>query len=81
MALDQEQLSKVNNWMRQKGVTDRCPACGNNTWSVSEIVSAPIAMRGGGIQLGGRNVPVLQLVCNHCMFIMQFAAVPMGLIE
>lgn len=76
MPLDNSQQSKATTWLQRHN--PRCPVCGGNGFSLGEIVAPPV-MQGGGINIGGPSVPVLQVVCGNCAHVLHFAAVPMGL--
>lgn len=81
MPLSQDQLSTLQNWMVSKGVRSTCGTCGTGTqWSTGEIVMAPV-FSGGGMNIGGENVPMIQVICNNCAAVRLFAAVPMGLVS
>lgn len=81
MPLDQEQQNKVNSWMTQKGVNPSCPACRRmGQWSLGDIIVSP-PMEGGNINFSGSLIPMVQLICNNCGFIMLFGAAPMGILK
>lgn len=81
MPLTSEQQSKLQSWMLTKQVKPACPACGRTgQWQAGEIVSPPTWSQ-GGMSIGGPTVPTVQLVCNHCAYVMHFAAVPIGLVS
>lgn len=80
MPLDQAQAAKVQAWIKAKAPTFRYPACGSTNFTVGDIVSAPVRTA-GGVALGGPDVPMVQVICNNCVHVTLFAAVPMGLIK
>ena len=70
--------TKLTNWINSHGISSDCPACGKNNWAAGQIISAP-TMAGGGMQIGGPTVPMVQLICGACAYVMLYAAVPIGL--
>jgi hypothetical protein len=82
MPLDATQQQKLNTWMQGKGVRNNCPACGTRNWVGGEIINAPILVPGGGIAIGGGpSIPMIQVICDNCAYVMLFAAVPIGLVS
>ena len=79
MPLDQNQLNQLSAWTNSKGVNANCPACGRNNWSTGDIVTSPVFTKGGGISIGGPQIPMVQLICGNCAHVRLFAAVPIGL--
>ncbi len=80
MPLDQAQQQKLQGWMNSKRIRPQCPACGANQWAHGEVINAPVAVQ-GGIAIGGPSVPMVQLICGNCAYVMLFAAVPIGLVK
>jgi hypothetical protein len=79
MILTQQQIDTLKIWMRKKGVTPNCPACGaSNQLNPGQIISAP-EFRPGVVRMGGNSVPKAQLVCGNCAYVMEFAAAAIGL--
>ena len=78
MPLTPQQIQKFQNWLNSKNVTPNCPSCGGRNWTPGEIISSPIFTK-GRISLGGRNIPMVQMLCNDCAFVKLYAAVPMDL--
>jgi len=72
----EEQIAKINAWLQEHDVRAVCPACGTNNWSTGQIIQSPVFTPGKGLAIGGPGVPMIQLVCGHCAYIMLFAAVP-----
>lgn len=79
MPLDAAQQQKVSQWMNSKGVLG-CPACSGVQLTVNEMISGAMVDAKGNQQIGGQHTPMVQVVCNNCMYVMLFAAVPIGLI-
>ena len=81
MPLDQAQGQKLDAWLRAKAPLGlACPVCQRKQWSVGDIVSAP-TWSPQGFAIGGPTVPTIQVICNHCAYVMHFAAVPIGLAQ
>lgn len=81
MSLNQEQQNKVQNWLNQHSRNFNCSVCNQNNWQVGDIVAAPAMDESGNMNIGGKSVPMVQVVCGNCANIKLFAAVPMGLLE
>lgn len=76
--LSEVQKEKLRNWLNDKDANPRCVSCGAEEWGVGEIVSAPILDLDGDPQ-DDSHVPMVQLVCTNCSYLMLYAAVPIGL--
>ena len=48
--------------------------CGSGEWETGEIVS------GKSVDDSGNVLPMVQLVCGNCGYVMMFAAIPIGLV-
>lgn len=79
MALGKDQLAKLQAWFKEKGVNETCPSCGADVWTVTDLVST-IHYSAGSLKIGTETVPLVQLVCNNCMYVRHYAAVPLGLV-
>ena len=79
MPLNDEQTGKLTEWMRSKRIKPACPGCGANKWTPGELIASPTMQPGSGQQMGGPTIPMVQLVCGDCAYVMLFAAVPIGL--
>jgi hypothetical protein len=52
-----------------------CPMCGKSDWTLfDELGSINTASLGGSVSVGGKFIPLVQLVCNHCGFVSHHAA-------
>lgn len=74
MPLTQEQLKQLDYWMNQHRMNPACPACGSRKWVPGEIIASPLFSQSGGFTIGGPNVPMVQLACSECNYLMLFAA-------
>jgi hypothetical protein len=84
MPVTDEHVQKVEEWMRSKGVSGACSACGNISWKVYDIVVAPVVTGGPEIDLGTRDkpkqmVPMVQIICENCAHVTFFAARQIGI--
>ncbi len=73
MPLSHEQAHKPQQWMAP-GAQRNCPMCGSGEWETGEIVS------GTSVDDSGNVLPMAQLVCGNCGYVMMFAAMPIGLV-
>jgi predicted nucleic-acid-binding Zn-ribbon protein len=48
--------------------------CGSTQWETGEIVS------GVNVSGHGEVVPMVQVICSNCEYVMFFAATPIGLV-
>jgi hypothetical protein len=55
-----------------------CVSCGTNDWGAGEIISETV-LNAEGLQISEAHVPVVQLVYTNCSYVMNYAAVPIGL--
>ncbi len=78
MPLDETQKQKLRGWMRSRGIHPACPSCGGKEWGAGEIVSAPV-LDPEGAPVEEMHVPMVQLVCTNCSYVMSYAAAPIGL--
>ena len=74
MALTHGQVNKLEEWWESKGVECKCPRCASGQWETGEIVS------GTSVEGSGNVLPMAQLVCQNCAYVMHFAAMPIGLL-
>lgn len=80
MPLTQPQIDKLQTWLGSKARGNACPVCGQSNWTVGDIVSAPV-FSGSGISIGGKTIPMVQVVCTNCAYIQLFAVAPIGLLK
>ena len=79
MPLDQTQMKMVEQHMQKTGVRAQCQACGGSgNWGIGELVASP-GYAPGGMSFGGSSVPMVQVICGKCGYVMHFAAKLMGL--
>jgi hypothetical protein len=80
MGLDESQKQKFRDWLQSKSARPKCASCARNEWGAGEIISTPILDDEGNV-VGDSHVPMVQLICTNCCYVMLYAAVPMGLTQ
>ena len=78
MPLSASQKQKLRDWMKSKGVRPTCASCGERDWGAGEMVSSPVLTL-DGVQAAESHVPMVQIICINCSYVMVYAAVPIGL--
>jgi len=79
MPLDQAKVQKVDNWIHGKGGAIQCPICDHHHWLTGDIVAPPALRDDGRDAPAGEPVPMVQVVCGNCAYVMLFAAAAIGL--
>ncbi len=74
MPLTREQAYKLQQWLNSRGVNLNCPMCGSAQWETGEIVS------GVNVNDQRNTLPMVQVVCGNCGYVMLFSAMPIGLV-
>ena len=69
-------------WLKQRSAsgTPRCIVCGQDEWSVTEVVELR-PYTGGGLAVGGPVYPVFQTICTTCGHTLLFNAVIAGVLK
>jgi predicted nucleic-acid-binding Zn-ribbon protein len=75
MPLTKEQSTKFRSWLNDRKWDTYCPVCGQRDWKFGEIISARILST-----KQNQSIPMCQLFCARCQYIMLFAAEPIGLV-
>ena len=79
MAIDGEQKSKVNEWLKNKIKNNSCSSCNFNEWELGEYISAP-SISDKGANILGRSVDkYVQLVCKNCAYVRLFSTKIIGI--
>ncbi len=82
MAFSDEQIDRIITTLNERMPSMTLCVCGaqDKTWTVAEGI-APISIleEPGGVPLGGRYLPGVALVCNHCGHIRLFNLITLGL--
>lgn len=79
MTLSATDEQRVRAYLKDAGVTDRCPACGTeDLWLIGDVIAVVLPSPGSAIQsLSG--LAMVPRTCQSCTHVMLFAAKPMGL--
>lgn len=72
---------KIVAWLNEKATMHHCPSCGKNNWTIGNDLINMMPFSGGDVIIGGPTYPAAFLVCNHCAYIRQYMAIPMGLLQ
>jgi hypothetical protein len=82
MPFSEEMKHRVASALATKGVRMPCPRCGTNAWTlVDGFLVHPLTDDVNQIIIGGRSLPTVALVCNHCGYVTEYAAVLLGVLE
>jgi hypothetical protein len=68
------QAHKLEQWLDSRGVSRNYPMCASGQWETGEIVS------GTSVDGLGNVLPMAQMVCQNCGYVVFFAAMPIGLV-
>lgn len=80
MPLTDAQEQQFDDWLRQHNFNRICPVCGAvQRWRPGEIINAPKLAPGGGFDLTSPSIPMVQMLCIECGYVMLFAAMKIGL--
>ena len=74
MPLTREQVYKLQRWLNSRGVNLNCSMCSSAQWETGEIIS------GTSVDDPGNAVPMVQVFCGNCGYVMLFASMPIGLV-
>lgn len=68
----EEQNRQLTNWFQKHIIDENCPACGKNRWKRDFVyfLAEPV----GKIELPLKTIPMYQLICKTCEYVMLFAA-------
>lgn len=80
MPLTQDQVKQFEKWFNSKATKKTCPVCDFDEWGVAEIIWAPKYAPGSSIA-DHPTIPMVQVICRNCHYIMLFEAYSVGLIE
>lgn len=59
----------------------RCPVCDHNSFTVSGVVTSGMVVGpGNSVHMGGTTIPTATIVCDNCYHMLNFAAVPIGVL-
>jgi ribosomal protein S27AE len=77
---DEKQVAaKIVKMLQERGVSTKCPRCGNNTWTLMPgFFILPFQKDVKGYVIGGPTVPAIAVICNKCGYISQHSAGVLG---
>jgi len=78
MLTSEQQFERIIEWFKEKNVNPTCPSCGQNQWTLGDVVAAPSFDTEDS---NAEMIPMAQLICKNCAYMRLYAAVPIGLIE
>jgi len=78
--LSADEKQTIQKWLTSRMKDTRCPVCGSTSWTIGDqtVIATPVGA-GGSVNLGGKIVPLVQLVSNECGYVRHFMAIPMGI--
>ena len=79
MPLTPEQSARLQAWLDRKEVAGSCPMCHASHWRKGAIVTT-LPFDGETAAIEGPYLATVQLVCDNCAYVVQFAAKPIGLL-
>jgi hypothetical protein len=79
MAMTDAQRERAKDFLRDK-MQGVCPSCGGRAFQIADLVNA-LPYDGAGKLVLGPTVPLLLVMCDNCLHVLSFAAVPMGLLQ
>ena len=85
MAINKEEKQKIietiQKKLRERQKTLVCPVCGNNGFILAEgYTQDSLQDELAGIVIGGKSIPVVIVVCNHCGHVIRFSLGVLGLL-
>lgn len=75
--------NKIVRHLNEKVPNLQCPVCGHRHFELLDELTS-INTQGDNpnvIHIGGRYVPAALIICKNCSHILQFAAIPIGLVQ
>lgn len=80
MSITADQRKQIQFWIQGKGLSETCLACNTKASRTveDEIVVSPIESTGGMI-LSDKTVPMVQVICSNCGYVMHFSAAVIGI--
>lgn len=77
--LTDAQIETASLWLRKHLENVACPVCKHETFVFASLVAAPILNVERRTAFGHGSIPMVVVVCERCAYVMQFAAMAMGL--
>lgn len=80
--ISKEMKDKISNALYEKGAVQHCPRCNHATFSLADgYVMQQLQGTLGGFTIGGRAIPCVAVICEHCGYVNFHAIGPLGLME
>lgn len=85
MAINQEKKQEIKNSLelklKEKSRQLKCPICENSSFILADGFTQDSLQEGlTGIVLGGRSIPVIIVICDHCGYVLRFSLGVLGLL-
>lgn len=78
--MDKVTLEQIIYKLNSKGAKGPCPRCGNLDFELVDKLSVvSLQETPHELQFGGRAIPVANVVCKNCGFLMQHAIFALGI--
>jgi hypothetical protein len=82
MPFSPEMQQRIIDALNAKDVESVCPRCGTNSWTlVDGYMSHPLSDNLRTLVIGGRALPTIAVICNHCGYLAEHAAVTLGVLD
>ena len=79
-SISKEMKSKISNALFEKNAVKACPRCNNATFSLADgYVMQQLQGTLDGFTIGGRAIPCVAVICEHCGYVSFHAIGPLGL--
>lgn len=81
MQMNDDQLKRVQEWVKTKFTHGPCWVCGKEEWSVAPFVWELRSFHQGYVVAGGPIFPVITMFCASCGNLLLVSAVAAGIIK
>ena len=77
MSLSNKQRQSISNWMKDRGVSQVCPTCGETAgWQLHDEIISGLDLDVENKKATPSKAGFLALACKNCRYVMFFAAAP-----
>jgi len=80
MPVTAKQEIKIQNWLKKDAPNCTCSMCGNNTWSIGDIIAPTVTIQGRNMDISEDSRPMVQVICRQCAKVELFDANLMDLL-
>lgn len=78
--LSQEEINKILEELKKRGVSKMCPMCGNPHFSIAPAYFVNLLQPSvSNLSLSGKSIPSIPIICTNCGFISQHAIGVLGI--